>query len=144
MKPKPKVEKVVILPSEKPVGFIGTIKPPPKVNTVDRPIKRAKGQKVKPEELRHVRELMRRRYALDLELWELRNAGDYDYEVHTPKLEKADALLMRIQTIVFSMDHRDYFNNDSEWERFGELKKRVFQDGKRSWVKNPPWEDKEE
>jgi hypothetical protein len=56
-------------------------------------------------------------------------------------MKKADAMLLSIKALVLSMDSRDYFNTDVEYEMFKQVKARVMADGKREWIKNPPWDE---
>ena len=92
-------------------------------------------------ELCDLRELIRQRYALDLEIWGYRKVGTYNHAIVEAKMSKADALLNRIQGLVLSMDHRDHFRTDAEYLKFQEVKIRVLASGKRQWKGNPPWNE---
>ncbi|OAP64494.1 hypothetical protein AYL99_00466 [Fonsecaea erecta] len=107
----------------------------------DRPPPRPRGQKVTPEELRRLRELMRQRYALDLEIWSLRKVGNYNKPIVEDKMRRADALLACIRATVASMDGRDYFHHEDDYRKLRDIKARVMKDGKKEWVQNPPWNE---
>ncbi|OQV06073.1 hypothetical protein CLAIMM_10705 [Cladophialophora immunda] len=102
---------------------------------------RHKGQKVTPEELRRLREMMRQRYALDLEIWSLRKVGRHNKGVVEDKMRRADALLAGIRAAVGAMDGRDYFHHEADYQKLKEVKARVMAGGKKDWVQNPPWNE---
>jgi hypothetical protein len=132
--------KVVEVPSEKPEtikDFFTTKKPQVEIGDVVHV--RARADKVTNAELRDLRELLRQRYAADLEIWGYRKVAVHNRPQVEQKMKKADALLLRIKALVLSMDHRDHFSSDAEWETFGEIKERVLAKGKRNWVANPPF-----
>jgi len=143
---KPKVQVAVTI-VEEPKGLsklkleLFPSKPSLLLSKADHPRARAKGQKVTPEELRRLRELMRQRYALDLEIWSLRKVGNHNKPIVLDKMKRADALLACIRATVLSMDSRDYFHADDEYEKLKEVKARVLAAGKRDWVRNPPWNE---
>jgi hypothetical protein len=141
-RPKPS-EEVVVTTSEEPKGISKIFRPKPsdEVPQGDRPPVRAKGEKVTSEELRTLRELMRQRYALDLEIWSLRKVGNHNKCIVEDKMKRADALLARIRALVLSMDNRNYFNTATEYQKLTEVKFRVLADGKREWMRNPPWDE---
>jgi hypothetical protein len=104
---------------------------------------RGKGGKVRPTELRHVRELIRQRYTLDLETWGYLTVAQHNRPLVEEKMRRVDGLLWRIRALVLSLDHRDHFQSDAEYHRCSEVKARVLEDGKRDWAKHPPWQDLE-
>jgi hypothetical protein len=120
---------------------VGNGKPPGKISDGDRPPARAKGEKVTSEELRCLRELIRQRYSLDLKIWSLRKVGSHNRKVVEADMNRADAMLLSIKARILSMDSRDYFNTDGEYQMFKQVKDRVMADGKREWIKNPPWDE---
>lgn len=107
----------------------------------DMPAFRAKGQKVIPEELRELRELIRHRYALDIEIWTLRNVRPRDRPVVEEKMRRADAALKKIRRIVLSLDSQEFFTSPKDYSKFQEIKSRIMADGKRNWTQHPPWEE---
>ena len=134
--------KVVVSTSEKPKGIIKVFRSKQDEGAPgDRPPPRTRGEKVRNEELRNLRELLRQRYTLDLEIWGLRKVGTYNRPIVEDKMKKADALLVRIRALVLSMDHRDHFRTDAEYSKFTDVKMRVLASGKREWMRNPPWDE---
>ncbi|KIY02398.1 uncharacterized protein Z520_02536 [Fonsecaea multimorphosa CBS 102226] len=111
------------------------------ISKADRPQRLPKGAKIKPEELRRLREMMRQRYALDLEIWSLRKVGNHNKTVVEDKMRRADALLACIRATVCAMDDREYFNHEDEYQKIKEIKARVMAGGKKEWVQNPPWNE---
>ena len=109
--------------------------------TRNRPPPRPKGRKVRPEELRELRELIRQRYALDLEIWGYRKVANNNRKFVQVKMERADAILDWIKLIISNMDRQDNFSNEEEYKKFEEIKRRIMESGKRSWVLHPPWEE---
>lgn len=105
----------------------------------DMPTFRAKGQLVTAEELRSLGELIRQRYALDLEIWNLRNVRPRDRHLVEDKMKKADAALGKIRRVVQSFDSQDYFTSQSDYAKLQEIKTRIMAEGKRNWMQDPPW-----
>ena len=112
-----------------------------KLSEADTPQARRR-EKISTEEIRELRELIRQRYALDLRLWSHRTVNTHNEEPIMKKARQADALMLKIRAIVTSMDKRKYFETDEEWRVFAEIRNAVMEDGKREWVKNPPWKDR--
>ncbi|KAF2249312.1 hypothetical protein BU26DRAFT_519430 [Trematosphaeria pertusa] len=106
----------------------------------DIPITRRKRQLIQPAELRQLRELIRCRYALDVEIWSDRNVKFYQRDRAIENMRKSMAALARIQRTVEAWDKRDFFASDDEYMKFRELKRRVLEEGKRDWASHPPWE----
>jgi hypothetical protein len=136
-KKDPRVSVVPVRPAS---GIEKLLRPKPDMSD-ELPRQRPKGQKVKPQELRQLRELLRQRYDLDLEIWNRRKVGVYNRPIVEESMRKADALLLRIRALVVTMDRREYFNSDAEYMRFKEVKARIGENGKRSWIQNPPWDE---
>jgi len=120
-------------------------KPPPTTVTeipyADRPKQHFEGQKVGAEEVRDLCELIRKRYALDIDLWDLRQARERDREDVRKRIEKAEATLAKIRRTVEAWDRRDLFESDKDWRNFQNIKERIFLQGKRDWVADPPWSE---
>jgi hypothetical protein len=102
---------------------------------------RAPDVKIQPEDIRKLCDLIRARYALDIELWILRNALSCDRPLISQKCRRADAILRQIRQTVQAMDNEDFFGNKEEYEKFLQIKQRLEADGKRNWTKDPPWQD---
>lgn len=107
----------------------------------DVPRARKQGQRVSPGELRDLRELIRQRYALDVEIWNLRHVQAYNRDVVVGKMWKADAVLAKIHRTVDSLDDRENFPSDGDYQKFEAIKLKLWEDGKRNWGLNPPWQD---
>jgi hypothetical protein len=115
-------------------------KPPP-VQT-DAPNHRAPGQKVTKEELRDLRELMRKKYALDGEIWLLKDVKPRDYPIVEVKMRMADATLQRIREIVDSFDSPEFFEWQADYWKLREIKSRMAEPGKKEcWMNEPPWKE---
>jgi len=98
-----------------------------------------KARLVSEEKLRELRDHMRLRYALDVEIWNLRNVRGPDRPVVIEKMEKADAVLRTIlETMDAWKDTHDSWT-DEEWEKIGEVYDRIRAPGKRWWMEEPPW-----
>lgn len=94
---------------------------------------------ITPETLRELRELIRTRYELDVEIWSLRNVRKPDRGIVQLKMEKADATLQEIHQIVEFWEGTENMWTDAEWEQAMEVRRRVLAEGARWWVGNPPW-----
>ena len=94
-----------------------------------------------PESLRGLRELIRRKYELDMSLWADLKARKPDRPFVEAMMAQADAILLEIFTIVETWgDNSDGTWNNHEWELVQEVQERIQADGKRWWENNPPWE----
>jgi len=100
-----------------------------------------------PQAIRHLRDLVRMRYQLDTEIWALRGARRPDRPLVIEKMEKADAVMLEISTIVetWKISNEDDTDEptwtEKEWKLAEMVKERIFAEGKRSWGNNPPWND---
>ena len=94
-----------------------------------------------PETLRNLRELIRRKYALDVEIWENRDIRKPLRYVIEEKMEKADALLHEILSVVKAWDLKSPQWSAEERQLATDIKTRLEAKGKRWWVGNPPWKD---
>lgn len=101
---------------------------------------RRKLQMVSPDTLRNLRELIRERYELDVEIWSLRNVRRPDRWIVEDKMEKADAVLLKIFTIVHAWETTQGSWTEAEWKQAKEIQNRILAEGKRWWAGNPPWE----
>lgn len=108
----------------------------------DAPMPRGKRQKITPQELRELRELIISRYQLDIELYTLRDAKSFQRDHVEDKMRNADAMLAKIERVVKDWDRRDFWEDDEDYVKWKEIKKRIGEPGKRAWCKNPPWNDR--
>lgn len=92
-----------------------------------------------PETLRRLRELIRKRYQLDVEIWNLRGVRRVDQYIVEEKGRQADAILQEIYSIV-EIWERDVFTPE-EWRVAERIKEQIMLPGKRDWANNPPWND---
>lgn len=98
-------------------------------------------QIISTKTLRGLRDLIRTRYELDVEIWSLRNVRKPDRIIVLEKMEKADAVLSEILAIVRAWEGTEKSWSKSEWEQAKNIQKRILADGKRRWAGNPPWEE---
>ena len=102
---------------------------------------RIKLQTVSPDTLRSLRELIRERYELDVEIWSLRNVRRPDRWIVEKKMDKADAILLKIFSIVHAWDGTEGSWTAIEWNQAKQIQGRVLAEGKRWWAGNAPWDD---
>jgi len=101
-----------------------------------------KMKEASPETLRDLRELIRNRYQMDVEIWGLRSARKPDRPKVLEKMVVADAIMEEILTTISTWENQQDGNwTDEEWDRVQEIKERLQSDGKRVWEGNPPWAD---
>ncbi|QDS73017.1 hypothetical protein FKW77_009130 [Venturia effusa] len=111
------------------------------VPKADNPRDRGIDEKIESKEIRDLCELVRKRYALDIEIWSLRDARNRDRGEVKALMVKVDAALARIRRTLDSWDRPDLFDSDSDWVKMQDIKKRIDVAGKREWQKHPPWVD---
>lgn len=98
-------------------------------------------QTISTDTLRGLRDLIRTRYELDVDIWNLRKVRKPDRHIVEEKMVRADAILSEIFAIVRAWDGTEKSWTKSEWEQAKNIQKRILADGKRRWAGNPPWED---
>jgi len=94
-----------------------------------------------PDALRGLRDLIRTRYQLDMYIWSVKGARGPDRPLIVEKMEKADAVLMEICTVVETWEPSDKMWTAEEWKLAQKIKERILADGKRWWENNPPWNE---
>jgi hypothetical protein len=92
-------------------------------------------------EVRHLNELIRKRYTLDVEIWSQRQCHERDRVYVETKMRRSDAALLKIMGIVKEYDRREVWKTEQEWLKLKEIKLRLEEGGKRLWAQNPPWDD---
>jgi len=92
-----------------------------------------------PDALHGLRDLIRTRYALDVEIWSLRGVMWRDRPIVEEKMRKADAVLEEIYNRVDTWEENDRVWTPQEWELARDIKARIQAGGKRVWKDNPPW-----
>ncbi|KAL2073565.1 hypothetical protein VTL71DRAFT_10891 [Oculimacula yallundae] len=100
----------------------------------------AKQRQISPQALRELRDLIRTRYQLDVEIWGLRTARGPDRPIVLTKMEKADDILRDIQTRVGCWEENARLWKGDEWKVAQQIKERIFLDGKRLWDGDGPWD----
>lgn len=95
-----------------------------------------------PETLRNLRDLIRLKYKLDIEIWGLRGARKPDRWIVEQKMEQADAVLAEVMEMVQLWEHQsDGAWDDAEWERVQDICSRLQAGGIRIWADNPVWNE---
>lgn len=94
-----------------------------------------------PEALRGLRDLIRTRYALDMEIWSLKGVKRPDRPIVEERMGKADAVLEEIYNMVDTWEENDKVWTPQEWELARDIKARIQAGGKRVWKDNPPWNE---
>jgi hypothetical protein len=97
------------------------------------------GYTVSPGEIRALNDLIRTRYALDAEIWRLRDCKQCDRKVVEEKMGRADAALAKIRAIVKGWDTPEVWKETTDWERLKLIHQRLESSGKKVWAGNPPW-----
>jgi hypothetical protein len=94
-----------------------------------------------PTALREIRELIRRRYELDMIIWRNRNDVEANRPLWQRTMVQSDAILLEIQGKVTKWDNTDNASGwtSEEWEMAKEIKERLLAPGKRNWAEDPPW-----
>lgn len=102
----------------------------------------AKERETSAATLHRLRELIRLRYQLDIEIWSLRNVEPADRPHVIQRGKMADAVLKDIYSIVDAW-------NDTSWDAREAKVAKIIKDylsreGPRRWEGNPPWKDLED
>jgi len=100
-----------------------------------------KRQAVEPERMRQLRELIRQKYELDVEIWSMRKVKRWNRHKVEAKMEKADEIYAEIISTVRSWDGNPRYWKKHEWKKAQEVQRRLQAPGKRVWKSNPPWEE---
>lgn len=96
-----------------------------------------------PKALRELRELIRSRYELDVEIWQNRDDVETNRRIWVKKMAQSDAVLLEIQNKIQKWDHLDEASgwSEEEWEMAKEVRERLLKSGKRNWATDPPWSE---
>ena len=97
-------------------------------------------QRITAQQIRELRELIRYRYSLDIEIWRQRGVKQFKRDKLTENMRRSDAALEVIRRTLLEWDRRELFESDAEHQKFIEIKNRLLRGVKASWVQNPPWE----
>ncbi|KAH7419503.1 hypothetical protein BKA64DRAFT_650980 [Cadophora sp. MPI-SDFR-AT-0126] len=113
----------------------------PKVQPGDLPPVIPPGKKVTPFQIRDLNELIRKRYALDVEIWNKRHCAPRDRKILLEKMRQSDAALVKIMSTVRLWDTRDVWDSNADYHRLKNIRHRLeMEGGKRLWEGNPPWD----
>jgi hypothetical protein len=105
----------------------------------DLPRQTIPGQEVQPDAIRELRELIQKRYELDLDIWDSRKCGPWDKEFVQRQMVKSDAVLHKIERILSSWEDPGVVWSPEDFEKVQQIKWRILEGGKRRWTVNPPW-----
>lgn len=108
----------------------------------DMPARLPKGSCISPQDIRGLNDLIRQRYALDVEIWGLRGCRPRDRYIVEEKMRKSDVILLRILSTIERWDRPEVWSSVGDYNRFKSIQKRLkMGGGKRKWMDNPPWDD---
>ncbi|KAG4439732.1 hypothetical protein IFR05_004810 [Cadophora sp. M221] len=100
------------------------------------------GKKRTALDVRNLNDLIRKRYSLDFEIWNLRHCRVSDRHIVNDKMKRADAALSKILNIVRLWDNFGDWESKGDWDRLQAIRAHVDRgSGKRLWAENPPWGD---
>jgi len=97
--------------------------------------------RVSPDAMYQLHQLIRQKYALDVDIWRLRNVGRLDRDEVREKMERSDDMYKEILERVTSWDENPNNWREHEWAMAQEIRRRIERPGKRWWKENPPWSD---
>jgi hypothetical protein len=108
----------------------------------DQPSTFRPGHKISPVEVRELNDLIRKRYALDVEIWSVRDARVRDRPLVEDKMRRSDLALLKIKATVRAWDTPEVWNSRADWDRLRMIRDRLeMNGGQRVWSDNPPWDD---
>lgn len=100
------------------------------------------GHKISPIEIRELNELIRKRYALDIEIWSKRSCRPRDRHLVEEMMRRSDLALLKIKAIVHMWDTPEVWKSQADWNRLRDIRQRLeMENGQRLWSDNPPWDD---
>ncbi|KUJ18838.1 uncharacterized protein LY89DRAFT_506039 [Mollisia scopiformis] len=123
-KPLPKPKPSVLSPGDKPP-----------------PISRNYDQEELALQIRDLNELILKRYALDIEIYSLRDCSSRDRKIVEDKMRRSDAALQKIMITVQSWDNRKKWKSPADYDKIRVIRDMLDEGGKRVWAGNPPWEE---
>lgn len=95
-------------------------------------------RKVTADEVRDLAALIRLRYRLDHEIWEQRYCTRAARLGVIEKMQRAEAVLVKLRHKVEEWDHRECWETMDEWMKLKDVRRRIEMDGKREGA---PWDD---
>lgn len=106
-------------------------------------LQRKEKPKLTTDQLRELRELIRHRYTLDVDIWRQRREPEWNRSQTEEQMIQADAALVKLKQMVKEWDSERNFSTAEEYEQFQEIRKAILAKGKRNWKQEPPWETEE-
>jgi hypothetical protein len=98
--------------------------------------------KVSPLEIRDLNELIRKRYALDIEIYNRKDCMPINRNIVYDRMTRADVLFAKIMSIVTLWDREEVWGSRADWDRLRDIRQRLEnEEAKRTWEGHPPWED---
>lgn len=94
-----------------------------------------------PENLRALRDQVRRKYQLDIDIWAERGVRKPDRPLVQKKMDEADDLLTEIINTIKMWEAQEGMFNAEEWKYAQQVKTRLLQDGIRRWADKAPWNE---
>jgi hypothetical protein len=91
--------------------------------------------------VRELRELIQKRYELDIDIWNSRDCGPWDKKYVEGQMVRSDAVLYKIERILASWEDPSLKWSPQDYQKMQEVKRRIVEGGKRRWTVNPPWGD---
>jgi hypothetical protein len=92
------------------------------------------------ENIRELREMIRYRYGLDIEIWKQRDLKGHMRDNLKENMRRSDAALLAIRKTLQDWDRREFFATEEEYQKFREIKHRLMTGNKMNWEENKPWE----
>jgi len=89
--------------------------------------------------LRKIKDLLRQKYKLDVEIWRDRKSLPHNRPKVLKKMAQADLILQDIITAVSLWDNSTDLYSPEEWEIAEVIRRRIFKEGKKVWANRPPW-----
>jgi hypothetical protein len=105
----------------------------------DRPHHYQSGQEVPPEHIRELRELIQKRYRLDLEIWNCRNCLQIDKHRVENMMIRSDAVLDKILAILTTWAESHLKWSVADGLKVDQITDRMNKREFIRWQGNPPW-----
>ena len=106
----------------------------------DQPPSSPPDYKVSPLEIRELNELIRKRYALDVEIYNRKNCMTHNRPIVYDRMKRADVVYSKIMATVRLWDREEVWESSDDWDRLKAIRQRLEnEEGRRTWEGNPPW-----
>jgi hypothetical protein len=124
--------------SEVHAPSLPAIQQPPQPRVLPKPLKPT--HHITAENIRELREMIRYRYGLDIEIWKQRGLKGHMRDNLKENMRRSDAALLAIRKTLQDWDRREFFATEEQYQKFQEIKHRLMTGNKMDWEKNKPWE----